>query len=331
MMYKIVCIFIVVLIIGVFSFIHLFKLMYEKDLVAQARVTAQQVLIFRKWSASFGGVWTKDTFSKGIGYLLEIQASNAESKAFSDKKATTGEKLQDIDNVHFYLHNPALATRELSLLSSRENGWSFRVVSERYMAPQDKPDPWESRSIQMIKREKMKRGENWGWYGGKFRYAKAIYVTKSCLSCHGTPQQIRPVFMKALRAKYGDNVERAINYREGDLRGIISVVIIPEHLVSSVLASIDLWIVFAVVLTFLVFIGFAAMIRRDVIHPIKKLTDAAEAISFGDLEVDLGVEKLKDEDMKDEVVRLAVAFDRMRSSLKSALRRLREKAKGNIR
>jgi len=330
MMYKIIIIFIIVIAIAIFSFFHLFKIMYEKDLVAQARATAGQVLIFRKWSAGFGGVWTKDSFSKGVGYLLEIQTPNAESRAYAGKTGTPGAKLQDINNVHFYLHNPALATRELSLLSIRENGWSFKVVSDRYMAPQDKPDAWESRALKTIETQKPKAGETWEWDGKNFRYAKAIYVKKSCLKCHGTPQQIKPFFMKALKAKYGKNVERAINYKAGDLRGIISITITPNNLISSVFSAIDIWIVLALILTFIVFMGFAMAIKMDVIRPIKKLTDAAEAISLGDLDVDLGVEHLKDEDVKDEIARLAVAFDRMRSSLKSALRRLREKAKGNI-
>ncbi len=331
MMYKIVCIFFIVIIIGGFSFVHLFKIMYEKDLVAQARVTAQQVLIFRKWAAGFGGVWTKGKFSETAGYLMQISAPKAESEAYSHQRGIRGEKLQDLENIHFYLHNPALATRELSVLTSEENGWSFKAVSDRYMAPQDKPDSWESHAIQLIKDGKQKEGETWGWDGKKLRYAKAIYVKKSCLSCHGTPEQIHPIFMKALKAKYHDDVEKAINYKVGDLRGIISVTVIPHELVSSVLSSIDIWIVFSVVLIFLVFLGFAVLIRKDVIRPIKKLTDAAEAISLGDLDIDLGVEDLKDKDLKDEIVRLTVAFDRMRSSLKSALRRLREKAKGNIR
>ncbi|MCK5237042.1 MAG: DUF3365 domain-containing protein [Deltaproteobacteria bacterium] len=50
-----------------------------------------------------------------------------------------------------------------------------------------------------------------------YRYSAPIYVEKACLSCHGAKEN-RPAFIVK---KYPD--DRAYGFKEGDLRGIISV------------------------------------------------------------------------------------------------------------
>jgi HAMP domain-containing protein/cytochrome c551/c552 len=230
------------------------------------------------------------------------------------------ENLKELGETHFYLHNPALATRELSGLSKIEYGWTFRVVSDRYMAPESKPDKWEAIAIKKIKEGK--KDEYWGWDGNKFRFAKAIRIKKGCLKCHGSLEQISPALLKAMRAKYGDNVDRAINYKEGDLRGIVSVTILPPSIIATALSLIDAWNIGAFVVAFLVFWFFA---KNEIIKPIEKITKAAHDISLGKLDIDLGVRGLKEEEVADEITKLAIAIDRLRASIQIAMERLRKK------
>jgi len=316
---KVFLVFIVVIALSAISFVHLLDKTYEKSLVSQGKSIAQQILLFRKWTASFGGVWTRDKYDPQFGYLMEIEASNGTVKAYK-----TNEALTDLEEVHFYLHNPALATRELSRLSKAEYGWTFKVVSDRYMAPEGKPDKWESEAIKKINSdpEFKKIGEYWSWEGDKFRFAKAIYVKEGCLKCHGTPEQIPPEIMKALKAKYGDNVERAINYKVGELRGIVSVTILPPSIISTAISLIDIWNIALLVLAFVIFWWGA---KREIINPIERLTKAAHDISLGKLDIDLGVRGLKEEEVKDEVTKLAIAIDRLRASIQIAMNRLKKR------
>ncbi len=315
---KVFIVFAVVVLLATFSFIHLLQKTYETALVAQGRSIAQQILIFRKWAAGFGGVWTKDKFTPGIGYLMEVTANNATAKAYS-----TGEVLSNFDEIHFYLHNPALATRELSNLSSLSYGWSFKVVSDRYMAKEDKPDKWEEVAIKKIKKTAKTKDEFWSWDGDKFRFAKAIFVKRACLKCHGTRDQIPDSIYKALVAKYGETaVQRAINYKEGDLRGIISVTIIPPGVLATAVKLIDIWNIGALLLAVLIFWFFT---KKEITEPIERLTKAAHDISLGKLDVDLGVRGLKEESIKDEITKLAIAIDRLRASIQIAMDRLRKK------
>ena len=54
------------------------------------------------------------------------------------------------------------------------------------------------------------------------RYTRPIFVEEACLACHG-PKEARPGFIKA---KYPD--DKAYGFKEGDLRGIISVTVPAE-------------------------------------------------------------------------------------------------------
>jgi len=213
---KVFLVFIIVVALATFSFIHLLGKTYENALVNQGRSIAEEILIFRKWAANFGGVWTLNKYTPDTGYLTEFSTQSGNIKAYG-----TGEILENLSNVHFYLHNPALATRELSKLSSIEYGWNFRVTSDKYMDPSSKPDKWELKAIKELKKKaSSKKGdEYWSWDGDRFRFAKAIKIKKGCLKCHGTKEELDPTLYKAMVAKYGEEaVQRATGYKEGDIR-----------------------------------------------------------------------------------------------------------------
>lgn len=265
---KVMIVFAIVVLLATLSFLHLLSRTYQQTLTTQGRNIAQFVVTFRKWVANYGAVWSKDKYLPDKGFLVELEGNNGTLKAYR-----TGEYLMSIVDFHFYAHNPALATRELSGLTKADYGWSFRVVSNRYLSPSDKPDPWERKAIQEIKRKLESgnsKGEYWGWEGDKFRFAMALRVKKGCLKCHGTPDEVDPKFKKAIIAKYGEEAfKRASGYKLGDLRGIISVTIIPPGLVKTAVSMIDIWSVLALLLAFAIFWYFA---KAEIVKPIEKLT-----------------------------------------------------------
>ena len=61
------------------------------------------------------------------------------------------------------------------------------------------------------------------------RYYKPVMMQGTCVGCHGTPEKIPADVKKALAASY--TKDNAVGYKEGDLRGIISITVkemIPE-------------------------------------------------------------------------------------------------------
>ena len=318
---KVMIVFGIVVLLATLSFLHLLDRTYQQALTTQGRNIAQFVVTFRKWVANYGAVWSKDKYQSDKGFLVELEGDNGTLKAYR-----TGEYLTSIANFHFYAHNPALATRELSGLTKADYGWSFRVVSNRYLSPADKPDAWERKAIEEIKKKLASgksKGEYWGWDGNKFRFAMALKVKRGCLKCHGTPDQIDPNFKKAIIAKYGEEAfKRASGYKLGDLRGIISVTIVPPSLVGTAVSMIDVWNVLALLLAFGIFWYFA---KSEIVKPIERLTQAAHDISLGKLDIDLGVRGLREENVRDEITKLAIAIDRLRASIQIAMERLRKR------
>jgi hypothetical protein len=57
---------------------------------------------------------------------------------------------------------------------------------------------------------------------------KPIYAQATCLQCHGKKKDLRPEIKKFLETRYPH--DKAFGYKEGDIRGGISLVISLEHL-----------------------------------------------------------------------------------------------------
>ncbi len=56
---------------------------------------------------------------------------------------------------------------------------------------------------------------------------KPIYTEKACLECHGEKDKIKPAIRQFLERKYPE--DQAFGYKEGNIRGGISIIISLEH------------------------------------------------------------------------------------------------------
>ncbi len=299
---KLICTFIVVIGLLLASFGSLIFKTYEYTLLAQGRSLARQVILFRHWATGYDGIWSKNAYSPEAGYLLSFK---------SDKgiiNTVLEESLEKTNDTAFYLHNPALATRELSTLSQEKYGWTFRVVSTRNMSPQSAPDDYEAQAIASM--QKSSRDEYWGWEGKNFRFTKALYITKKCLQCHGTKQEIPPTMLKGLKAKYEENVAQATGYKEGEMRGIISVNILPPDPAVIIHTFLNIYTVTSLLLAFGVLWFFTKLV---IITRLKKLSEIAFQASTGQVETnyDFKVDGLEIEDVSDEISKLAIAMKRL--------------------
>ncbi len=78
-------------------------------------------------------------------------------------------------------------------------------------------------------------------------------------------------------------------------------------------------VITAIVLNIAIFLAVFIAFRKIIIQPVMRLTDVAERMSMGDLNVVIDVKS------KNEVGLLAEAIERMQYSLRLALDRLRKK------
>ncbi|MCP3850774.1 MAG: DUF3365 domain-containing protein [Gammaproteobacteria bacterium] len=260
----------------------------EKQLRHEAIAVADQVVSFRSWVANTGVVWT--------------------DKLTSDFHDFLGRR-EDAAGNFFFSKNPALATRELSNISSKTSTRAtFTVTSDRYRNPKNKPDAFELEALNFFKKEDASdyydRFEN-----NQYRYTQPLFVKKACLRCHGDPAEAPPEVIE----KYGD--KQAFGYKIGDVRGIISVKL-PD---INVLGVIDSFLnPITIVLFVLAFLITFLFTQKILIRRLQDLSKMTENIAKGQLSQKLPL----DSKSKDEIMQVSHAVDMLRKSLDIAMRHM---------
>ncbi len=257
----------------------------------EAQAVAAQVVSFRSWVARSGMVWV-DSLSEGFHDFLAKRPDDAGG--------------------HFYGKNPALATRELSTIVNKSSfRATFRVTSDDYRHPDNKPDSFETAAIAELRADNDREFMD-AFRGGFYRYAQPIFVKKVCLKCHGDPKDAPPEVIE----KYGD--KNAFGYEVGDVRGVISVTI-PDIKIEQILPTLANPITIGLlVLTFLFNFVF---VQRSIIRRLRNLTRNAETIAKGDFDTKL--QYRSPEKSNDEIDHTSHAVDLLRNSLQISMRRLR--------
>ncbi len=111
---------------------------------------------------------------------------------------------------------------------NKKSGHYVRRISLGYRNPNDAPDAYEQKLLEDFDRqngEKTLVAEHYEVVteqGRQFlRYLKPIVAGKMCLNCHGQLDEILPRVRTILQRHYPD--DKATGYREGDVRGAVSV------------------------------------------------------------------------------------------------------------
>ncbi len=189
-------------------------------------------------------------------------------------------------DISTFATTPAAVGVAISNKMQNENNYYIKQTTLDLRNPKNKPDNFE---IKMLK-ELDNKNKNELAYRVNFngvdslRYGKALYIEKSCMRCHGTPYKDVPAdIYKTLVDTYGDV---SFNYKIGELRGMISIVIPMEifkeeysHLFNKILISSVIFLLILIILFYLH--------HRYIIQPqIKLLADSKNElieIAFLDL------------------------------------------------
>lgn len=112
-------------------------------------------------------------------------------------------------------------------------GHRLKQTSLKVRNPSNEPDEWERKVLKLLSSSGNPKGVGFGemveTYGNKiYRYMKPIYVEVACLQCHGRKEDIRPIIWQYLERRYP--YDQAFGYKEGDLRGGISIIMSLERL-----------------------------------------------------------------------------------------------------
>jgi HAMP domain-containing protein len=273
----------------------LLRQVYYSELERQARSMADNVDAFGKWVSQYGRVWVKDKAE--TRYLSQVSFSGPSPQA---------------DPVSFYSKNPALAQREFSEVVARSDAEArFRITSDNWMNPANKPDSFEAQAIATIKNRKL--DEYAEIRDGYYRYARKMIHTESCIACHGDPAAAP----RDVVERYG--TDRGYGFKAGDVAGVISVTLPTKPLLATALGVVGPLEIGLVVAAFVILYLFMHFV---VVKPVKKLTQDAEQISVGK-PVELNANAFY-QNTRNELGQLTLAIARLRASMELAIQRMKQ-------
>jgi len=163
---------------------------HSKDVFEIASNTAESSfekdLVYRRWSASHGGVYVPVTDETPPNpYLSHIPER--------DITTPSGRKLT--------LMNPAYMTRQVCELGEKQYGLRGHITSLKPLNPENVPDPWEREKLEGFAEKPVEVSSIEQLDGASYlRLIKPMFTEDGCLKCHASQ-----------------------GYKAGDIRGGISV------------------------------------------------------------------------------------------------------------
>jgi len=114
---------------------------------------------------------------------------------------------------------------------AKKHHLQIRRVALKHRNPANKPDAYEQKWLTQWQKSPSNIPAEHAeivTHQGKstLRYLKPIKIQSACLQCHGAPAQIKPEVKALLKQHYPS--DQATGYKEGDLRGAVTV-ILPLH------------------------------------------------------------------------------------------------------
>lgn len=205
-----------------------------------------------------------------------------------------------------------VAAKSVSSIFTDETDYLIHYTNLKTRRPADAPDEFEIEALEAFNGDKaINEFYALTEYEGSeaFRYVQPLYITESCLKCHGEPAGELDVF---------DYPKEGM--KEGDVAGAVSIVMpVDTYLTGIRNSTIQGVVLFAVLLLAslaAIFWGISKLVTR----PLAKLEIAAQQIEKGDFDIDV-----KEVGYKDEINDLSLHIDKMAQELASFYEELESK------
>ncbi|MGK7897482.1 MAG: DUF3365 domain-containing protein [Xenococcus sp. (in: cyanobacteria)] len=214
---------------------------------------------------------------------------------------------------------PTFSAREVFEYFRKNPGYESFIFKDAAPNPtnlRDKADRFETDLVKEFQDQGASQKNGWR----DFSFGKAFYTARpfrikkqSCLVCHSIPENAP----KSLLTTYG--TENGFGWQLNEIVAAQIVYVPAEEIFASVRRSfmITLGILIGTFLSIVFVLNF--FLKRTVIQRIRKISKTAQAVSRGDLKADF------EEDSKDEIGILVIAFNRMKSSVEVAMKLLNQK------
>ncbi|MDD5117820.1 MAG: EAL domain-containing protein [Sulfuricurvum sp.] len=136
----------------------------------EAKTNLNKDLAFRLWATRHGGAYlTVDENTKPIPFLANIKDR--------DVNISSGKMLT--------LYNPATMLREIMNDYGKLYGVKARITAKVYMNPENAPDTWESKALDILSSGKKEYTEIIQVDGKRYlRMMQPMYMEQGCIKCH---------------------------------------------------------------------------------------------------------------------------------------------------
>lgn len=163
-----ITIVVLLFVMGLFVCLYLNnKRLIEAEYLARARAHFNNIVLTRRWSAQYGGVYVeKKPGMRSSPYLINPD-------------------IQDVHGKTYTLKNPALMTREISALADKDGLYQFHITSLKPLNPDNSVDDFERNALLSFERGK-KESTEMITQGDKtvYRFMSPLVAEKPCLKCH---------------------------------------------------------------------------------------------------------------------------------------------------
>ncbi|MDR1088251.1 MAG: DUF3365 domain-containing protein [Coriobacteriales bacterium] len=198
-----------------------------------------------------------------------------------------------------------IAAKAVSKFFTEDTNYIIHYTNLSTRRPADTPDAFEVDALQAMHANpqvsEYYRLELDAEQQQVFRYAKPLFITESCLECHGDPAGELDQFGFA---KEG--------LQKGDIAGAISIVMPIDIYLNSISNNINQGMITIALVAVVLFAVITFGVSRLVLRPLREFEAAAESIEGGDLNVNLeGIGG------RDEIHDLALRFNSMAKQLKN--------------
>lgn len=166
---------------------------------------------------------------------------------------------------HNYALVPQVVATNVAMRITRNSNYSVRQVSLRYRNPENSPDEYETKQLEMFAHNPVAESYRVVRFRGQetFRYMLPMVAQKSCLHCHGSYDEA-PDFVRARfpRGHY------SYNYKIGEVIGAVSVSIPMSDLYREIGTNLQLDILIRGIVFLAIILILGTLIRRTVISPL---------------------------------------------------------------
>jgi HAMP domain-containing protein len=291
--------------LGITGFVcHGFMLRNAREqIVTNARIMLETAMAMRNYTTN------------QIAPLLKAQEKEYEALAAEILALDSGAKIPR-DTVFHPQSVPAFgATESFNFLRREYPEYTYKEATLNPTNPRDQATDWETDVVAEFRNFPDKAehiGERDAASGRSLFLARPITIKDaSCLECHSTPENAPDAMLKL----YGNS--NGFNWKLNETVGA-QIVTVPMSLPIQMADDAFRALMFSLVGVFGVILAVLnVVVYFTVIQPVWKMTQMADAVSTGTPDVpELPVKG------KDEISRLANAFNRMRRSLEKAMQML---------